>query len=197
MFYFLIFTVLAYLAGSINISILVAKLSGFGNLRKKGSGNPGASNVYRVMGKWWALVVLLLDVGRGFLVAFLAARLLDAPWQMVVACLAVVAGNLYPIFHKFRGGKGVATALGTYLAISPLATLVFVLTWLAMLAWLGRASVGSFSAMVAYPLVLYIIKADFWMITYATIMLLVILYTHRANVVRILKGQEPKISKKQ
>jgi glycerol-3-phosphate acyltransferase PlsY len=132
---FILLLVLAYLAGSINFSILLFRLTGREDPRQHGSGNPGATNVYRQAGAVWAAVVLLLDMGRAIAVAVLAQRLLN-DWQVPWVGLGLILGNRFPCFHGFKGGKGVANYLGFTLAILPIWALLAVLAWgAAYLAW--------------------------------------------------------------
>jgi len=132
---FILFLVLAYLAGSLNFSILLFRLTGREDPRQHGSGNPGATNVYRQAGAVWAAVVLLLDMGRAIVVAVLAQHLLNG-WQVPWVGFCLIFGNRFPCFHGFKGGKGVANYLGFTLAILPIWAVLAVLTWgAAYLAW--------------------------------------------------------------
>jgi acyl phosphate:glycerol-3-phosphate acyltransferase len=108
----------AYLAGSINFSILLFRICGKKDPRSGGSGNPGATNVFRQAGPLWALAILILDVGRGALAAWISAALLPMPLVAWVG-LALILGNCYPCFHRFRGGKGVANFLGFSIVLAP------------------------------------------------------------------------------
>lgn len=138
-----LFFILAYLAGSVNFSILLFKLMGKDDPRDSYSGNAGTTNVYRQAGLVWAAVVLLLDIGRAVLTAFLAGRLLTEgmiPW----ACLFLVAGNRYPLFHGFRGGKGVANYLGFTFFISPWAGAVSCAAWVLVYAAARVPFIASF-----------------------------------------------------
>ncbi|MGA6925026.1 MAG: glycerol-3-phosphate acyltransferase [Desulfosarcina sp.] len=132
---FIAATVSAYLAGSLNFAILVFRFNGRDDPRLRGSGNPGASNVYRQAGKGWALVVLMLDVGRAVVVARFAVWLLplqQVPW----IGLALIAGNRFPCFHGFKGGKGVANYLGFSAVLAPAWTALGLLAWgLVFLVW--------------------------------------------------------------
>ncbi len=118
----------AYMAGSINFSILVFRLTGRQDPRHYGSGNPGATNVYRQAGIGWAAAVLLLDVGRAVLVA-LAAEALVLSWQVPWVGLGLILGNRFPCFHRFQGGKGVANYLGFTAVIAPVWTALGLLAW--------------------------------------------------------------------
>ena len=132
---FAILLATAYIAGSINFSILVFRLTGRGDPRQRGSGNPGATNVYRQAGLGWATVVLFLDMGRAVAVALLAQGL-AAAWQAPWVGLALIVGNRFPCLHDFRGGKGVANYLGFSLVVVPVWAVAGALAWsLAHLVW--------------------------------------------------------------
>lgn len=135
--------VAAYLAGSINFAILVSSLTKNEDLRKKHSGNPGVVNVYRVMGPGYAVVVLLLDVGRAAAVGLAALHFLE-PHMAPVAGLALVIGNQFPVFHGFRGGKGVAAYLGFSTASAPAAAAVSAVTWVVVFALVRIPYIASF-----------------------------------------------------
>ncbi|WP_319407640.1 glycerol-3-phosphate acyltransferase [uncultured Desulfosarcina sp.] len=132
---FVLLLVAAYVAGSINFSILAFRLAGRGDPRHHGSGNPGATNVYRQAGIGWAAAVLLLDMGRAVLVA-LAAEALTPFWQVPWVGLGLVAGNRFPCFHGFKGGKGVANYLGFTAVVAPAWAALGTLAWGAVhLVW--------------------------------------------------------------
>ena len=132
---FAILLAIAYIAGSINFSILVFRLTGRDDPRQHGSGNPGATNVFRQAGIGWAALVLLLDMGRAVLVA-LAAQGLAAAWQVPWVGFGLILGNRFPCLHSFRGGKGVANYLGFSLVIVPVWAAAGALAWgLAHLVW--------------------------------------------------------------
>ena len=185
--------VAAYLLGSVNTSILVSRLAGRGDVRRAGSGNPGATNTLRLLGRGWALAVLAIDAGRGAGVFLLAAWLLDGPWQPYAVAFGVVLGNLLPVFHRFRGGKGVATTLGLYLAIAPAAAGLGLAVWLAVVALTRYASLGSLCLVVAYPGWLALLDRGWGAIGLGLVMIAVVAATHRANIGRLLAGEEHKV----
>lgn len=134
----------AYLAGSVNFSILLFKILGKGDPRSQFSGNPGATNVYRQAGKIWAAVVLLLDMGRAIMIAVLAVRLLPAN-VVTLPGLALIIGNRFPCFHGFQGGKGVANYLGFTVLLAPVATAVSALAWLFTFLLFRKPFLASFA----------------------------------------------------
>jgi glycerol-3-phosphate acyltransferase PlsY len=188
----LIAVVAAYLVGSLSSAILLCKLAGLPDPRTQGSGNPGATNVLRFGGKKLAATVLIIDVVKGLLPVVIARYLdLDTTWLAAVAFAAFV-GHLYPLFFGFKGGKGVATALGGFLALSPALAGIILLSWL-LVFLLSRIS--SLSAIIASSLApLYSI----WLIESITarwiilVMAIMLVLRHRGNIQRLLAGEETK-----
>lgn len=186
---------IAYLLGSIPFGLLLTRLAGLGDIRATGSGNIGATNVMR-RNKWLGIVTLLLDGGKGFLAVWLAQQ-----WQesIYLAGAAAVLGHVFPVWLKFKGGKGVATALGVIFALQPIIGLVFCGFWLVMLLVKGYVSAASIGAMwfigaVAPAITTYEkLFSQFWF--YLPLALL-ITWTHRANIVRLKAGTEPKFGRK-
>ncbi|WP_323784796.1 glycerol-3-phosphate 1-O-acyltransferase PlsY [Thalassovita sp.] len=190
----LLWALIGYGLGSIPFGLLMARLMGLGNLRQIGSGNIGATNVLRTGNKRAAFLTLLLDGGKGA-AAVLLARALAAEDAAQLAGLAAFIGHCFPVWLGFRGGKGVATFLGLLLALAWPVGLACCATW-AVTALVTRTS--SFAALVAAAL------STIWMLGlgYGTIMVLgaaltlLIMWTHRANIVRLRAGTEPKIGQK-
>ena len=172
----------AYLAGSINFSILVFKLTKRGDPRNSFSGNPGMTNVYRQGGFVMAAVVLLLDVGRSLSMAVLAAALLSQNWLPWIG-FGLIVGNRYPCFHGFRGGKGVANYLGFTLYIAPFAVLVSALAWLLCFACFRIPFIGSF-VMVLILAGATMAKCGYpcWCWAGVVLTVLFIFYGHRQNI---------------
>lgn len=186
----------AYLLGSVNTSVLAARLAGKGDIRQVGSGNPGATNTLRLLGKTWAVGVLLVDAGRGAGVLLLAGWLVPGPWQPYAAAFGVVLGNLFPIFHGFRGGKGVATTLGLYLALSPAAAGLGLAVFAAVALATRYASLASLCMVVSYPGWLTLLGAPWGAIGLGCVMIGVVAFTHRANIARLVRGQEHRFGQK-
>ncbi|OAI45367.1 glycerol-3-phosphate acyltransferase [Rhizomicrobium sp. SCGC AG-212-E05] len=185
---------LGYLLGSFPSGLFFGWLSGAGDVRKVGSGNIGATNVLRTGKKWAAAATLFCDAAKGG-AAVLLARMLLPPGAEIVAGLAAVVGHLFPVWLKFVGGKGVATALGVFLALYWPAGLLVAATWLgAALLW----RISSLSALIAFALA----PAYFLLLqqhAYAALALLlsaVITFKHRDNIRRLLRGEEPRIGAK-
>jgi glycerol-3-phosphate acyltransferase PlsY len=187
----------AYAIGSINTSILAGRLAGKGDVRQVGSGNPGATNTLRLLGKGWAVVVLLVDAGRGAGVYLLAACLLPGVWQPFVVTFGVVLGNLFPVFHGFKGGKGVATSLGLYLAISPSAAGLGIAVFGSVALITRYASLASLLLVLSYPGWLALLGYGWGPIGFGLGMLPVVAFSHRANIGRLLRGEEHRFGQKE
>lgn len=186
--------VAAYLLGSIPFGIVIARAFGLGNLRQIGSGNIGATNVLRTGNKLAALLTLLLDAGKGG-VAVLIARAAFAEDAAQLAGLAAFLGHLFPVWLGFRGGKGVATFLGTLLALNFLAGLAACATWLMVAFALRYSSLAALVAAAAAPLWAWALGAgDLTALTLALAALIFI--RHHENIRRLLAGTEPRIGQK-
>lgn len=182
----------AYLAASVNFSIAASRVLGKGDLRSTGSGNPGATNLSRVAGKPAAAVVLLLDVGRAVGVV-LAARLLVGDRVASIVAVPFLLGNLFPVFHRFRGGKGVAAAAGLMLAVSPVVMLCGGGVFLIALGIGRRVSAGSVLMLFSYPLWAWFFDRDVMEIGVCAAMATAVALTHRSNIARLFRGEEPPI----
>jgi len=190
----------AYLLGSIPFGLLTAKLFGAGDVRREGSGNIGATNVARVAGPAAGIVTLLLDAAKGTFAVLLASRLSEqSSMWMMIAGLCALAGHCFPIWLGFRGGKGVATAAGVFLALCPPAVLGAVILFLLVVMFWRFVSLGSISAAAAMPLLVYFFWAPHhappYIVTFGSLgAAILIVYKHDANIRRMLQGDEPKFS---
>jgi glycerol-3-phosphate acyltransferase PlsY len=190
----------AYLLGSIPFGLLFTRLFGGGDVRKSGSGNIGATNVARVVGPLPALLTLFFDIAKGAVPVWLAARVTgaSATW-MTVAALAALLGHCFPIWLKFRGGKGVATAAGAFLVLCPPALLGSIILFLVVLYFWRYVSLASISASAAMPLLIYLFWAPHHapplMVTFGALAAAaIIVYKHDANIQRLVQGQESKFA---
>ena len=183
--------VLAYLLGSIPFGLLLTRLSGLGDIREIGSGNIGATNVLRTGSKSLAALTVLLDGGKGAVAILIAARL--GPDMMVFAAVGVVSGHLFPVWLKFRGGKGVATSFGVLLAASWPVGLLAGLTWLAVAVLFRYSSLSALLAAAATPLYAWWLTDPQRTEVFAALALIVWI-RHWDNIRRLLKGEEPRIS---
>lgn len=188
----LILLALAYLIGSLSSAIILCKMAGLPDPRSQGSGNPGATNVLRFGGKKLAATVLFIDVLKGVLPVLLASLLgLNEAWLAMVA-FAAFLGHLYPVFFEFKGGKGVATALGGFLALSPVMALVILATWGAVFTVSRISSLSALTAASLAPVYsLYFISMTEarWVVL---VMAAMLVFRHKSNIQRLLSGEETK-----
>ena len=184
---------LGYLLGSIPFGVLLTRAAGVGDLRQIGSGNIGATNVLRTGRKGLAAATLLLDMAKGAVAVLLAAAFL--PGMAALAATAAFIGHCYPVWLKFRGGKGVATLMGVVLALYWPSGLVYAAVWLGLLATVRISSVSGMAAAISAP----VSAAFFGRIDLVLMLLalaLIVLWKHRENIDRLLSGAEPRVGSK-
>jgi glycerol-3-phosphate acyltransferase PlsY len=181
-----------YLLGSIPFGLLLARLGGKGDIRAIGSGNIGATNVLRTGSKWLAAATLLLDAAKGAAAVLLAQRFWPDGVQFAAA--GAMIGHLYPVWLRFRGGKGSATLLGVLIPLLPIAAAVYALVWLGLLLTTRLASVASMVAAASAPLGAAVLDEDALFPLLLGFALLVI-WKHRTNLQRLLAGTEPRVGK--
>jgi glycerol-3-phosphate acyltransferase PlsY len=188
--------VIAYLLGSISFGLVLARLRRV-DLRSVGSGNIGATNAARAMGKGWGALVLLLDAAKAAVPLWLAGSYFAGDphreWIRVGMATAAFLGHLFPIFARFRGGKGVATAFGAFLALEPKAAGLGLVTYAVAYGVSRISSVGSLCAVFSFPAWLYLFGARRDSYALAGILLLGIVAKHHANISRLWQGQEKKL----
>jgi glycerol-3-phosphate acyltransferase PlsY len=197
--------VFAYLLGSIPTSVWAGKLFHGLDVREHGSGNAGATNVIRVLGWKTGVPVLLIDVAKGWCAASLPVFLNTAPEGsalltnlQIVAGVASITGHVYPVFAGFRGGKGVSTVFGTLLAVHPLLTLTSIGVFLTVFLITGIVSVASMAAGIAFPVMLFTLFETPSVVfkVFSVIVAAGLIFTHRNNIKRLLKGEEKKLFRK-
>lgn len=204
MIIYIMMAIIAYCIGSVNFSIIISKkMAGF-DVREKGSGNAGTTNMLRSVGKKAAIITLVCDILKGILAvgfAILVGNIvkdLNNPLLVQIAAIAVIIGHIFPVFYGFKGGKGVATSLGILLIINwqiGLICLVFALT---LMALTKMVSLGSIAAAILYPVLTlfihnnYIVEGSYFI--FGIMIALIVLYTHRTNIERLLNGTENKLS---
>ncbi len=193
----LAFVVCAYLIGSVPFAILMSKAFGLADPRSYGSGNPGATNVLRTGKKAAAALTLLGDAAKGWLAVFLAIRFAphDGQGLLLVAlvAIAVFLGHVFPIFLKFKGGKGVATALGVLLALSAWMGLFVLVVWLVMAVAFRYSSLASLVAAIAAPIFAMLIHLRPELVMATAIMSLLLIWRHKRNIQNLMTGKESKI----
>jgi glycerol-3-phosphate acyltransferase PlsY len=190
------YVLLAYLLGSIPFGYVVARYLYGMDIRAVGSGNIGATNVYRNLGWSAAVMTVVGDLGKGILPVALARWAnIEPQWPAVVG-LAAVVGHCFPLFLRFRGGKGVTTTLAILLTLSPQAFLVFIIIWLVVLLLQGRMSLASLSAAATAPLFSRLVQPNEpGMLTFSWVAAVIIFIRHHENVDRLLAGSEKQIFK--
>jgi acyl phosphate:glycerol-3-phosphate acyltransferase len=197
----LIKAVLSYLVGSVVGSLLIARLTGGVDIRRLGSGNAGATNALRTLGFKIAFPVLVIDLAKGWIATgFLAPWPMPpviAPelpgwheWCAPVCGIAVMLGHVYPLWHAFRGGKGVATLVGAVLGISVGLLLIMVLTWLLAVILFGYVSLASILGAVALAVAAALRNSGLPVVIFGIVAALLIVFTHRSNIARIRAGTE-------
>lgn len=182
----------AYFLGAIPTSYLVGRWFGGIDLRQHGSKNLGATNLYRTLGWRYAVPAGAFDVAKGAIpVVTFAPRAGDAPWIPIALGVAAVVGHVFSVFVRFRGGKGVATAAGAVLGLAPLPLAVSALVWVTLVRATGYVSLASMSGAAAFPVAVWWLQPDDHYVLAAGILLAAfIVFTHRANVRRLLEGRE-------
>lgn len=202
--YIIAIGLISYLIGSINSSILISKAVTGKDIRKSGSGNAGATNMLRTMGKKYASITLIIDILKG-VVALIIARLMQGlgvePWAEYIAGVCVVLGHNFPVFFGFKGGKGVATSLGVVMMLDWKIGLAVLIIALAVMATTRYVSLGSIIAAVTFivlQIAVMLISGNFNLVSFVCVMILGILLIvrHSANIVRLLNHTENKLGQK-
>ncbi len=184
---------LAYLVGAVPFGLLLARRAGV-DVRAAGSGNIGAANVARTVGKASGLATLALDAAKGALPVLLAGPGLGGPVELQVAAgAAAVLGHVFPVYLRFRGGKGVATAAGVFVAASPVVTALALAAFVAAFAVTRRVSVGSILAALALALAAAVVDRRAPLVALAAAVALLVIVRHRANLGRLRRGEEPRL----
>ncbi len=189
----ILFPIASYLVGAIPFGLLVGRMAGV-DVRSAGSGNIGATNVSRLLGKKLGLITLFLDCMKGFLPIYLSSLLLqdsgDKSIYIMASGVMAVVGHMFPVYLGFRGGKGVATALGVFLFLSPPAIGISLVVFIAAVAGTGFVSAGSLLASGLFPLWLLLLGQPVNMIITAVIIGSLIWVKHHENIVRLIQGKE-------
>ena len=198
----------SYLLGSIPFGYLAGLLAGI-DIRKVGSGNVGATNVVRVLGKKYGYPVFALDVFKGFgpvKISMLMAPGLPQQWNSpeifgIIAAISSVLGHLYPPWLKFKGGKGVATSAGALLALTPIATLIGVAVWIIVFWLTGYVSLASMTAAILLPIVIFVLRSQDPnkgkpLVCSAVCVAAIVIWRHRSNLSRLIRGTEPRFIRK-
>jgi len=196
----IIYIIAAYLMGSVSFAVIASKLFNLPDPRTYGSGNPGATNVLRTGKKGAAVFTLFGDAAKGWLAVWLAIKFCptDVMYTMLAAsvALAVFLGHLYPIFLKFKGGKGVATALGVLLALNVWVGVGALVTWIFMAVVFRYSSLAALAASIAAPIYMYLLSAHQEWVLASGILSLLLIWRHRSNIQNLLAGTETRLGSK-
>lgn len=202
----LVVSVVSYLAGAVPYSYLAGKLFAGIDLRDHGSGNLGASNTFRLLGARVALGVLIFDIAKGFLPVFFAPvytpmGALPDHWLMLVAAFCAPLGHMFSIFVGFKGGKGIATTAGAFLALTPIVLLVTFAIFAIVFATKRIVSLGSIVGAIALPIVVFVldktgVSPSHWSLQAVSIAItIVVLVKHKSNMKRLIAGEEPSLQR--
>lgn len=183
---------LSYFLGSIPTGYLLGRYSGV-DIRKVGSGNIGATNVARAVGKARGVLTLLADAAKGWVPVYAAVQLGLGEVAVAIVGAATFLGHLFPIFLRFRGGKGVATAMGVLLALVPMATLISIAVFAFVLLASRRVSVGSIAAALAAPIAAWLFHPPAAYTALTVFLAVMVIFRHRSNIQRLLAGTEPRL----
>ncbi len=188
---FIFVLIIIYLIAAIPTGVILSRLMGSEDVRQKGSGNIGATNVYRVVGKLAGILTLVGDTMKGFL-PLLAYKswLAPTPTQLGIACAIAIIGHCYPVYLKFRGGKGVATALGIFLVLSPAAVLGALIVFLLAVGITRYISLGSVLAAMSAPLLILMLNQPQPIFVATLFIAALVIWRHRSNIRRLLDGTE-------
>ncbi len=196
----ILWCLLAYLLGTIPFGLLIGQFIKKVDIREHGSKNIGATNVFRVVGKTWGILALFLDALKGWLACRLPNLISGQPFsveQELILAVSAIIGHTFPVWLKFKGGKGVATSLGVFLAVAWLPTLSAFIFWIVIFSIFRIISVASLAAALLYPFAVYFFnhqEADFaWLFVLSVVLAVFMFYTHRANIGRIIRGEEKKL----
>jgi glycerol-3-phosphate acyltransferase PlsY len=183
----------AYLLGSVSTAVIVSRLAGLPDPREQGSKNPGATNALRLGGKKAAIITLLGDAAKGLIPVLLVREMGGAPGLIAGAGLAAFVGHLFPVFFRFKGGKGVATALGVLLGYSWVLGLAAAATWLVMAALSRISSLSALVASALAPAYAWLLLRSPELTVAVAVMSLLLIFRHKENIVRLMNGEEGRI----
>lgn len=190
--YSAVLIVLSYLLGSVPVGLIVARLMGGVDPRKSGSGNIGATNINRTLGKGAGIATLIGDMCKGAAPTYYAIYYIGGPDIISLVALAAILGHLFPVYLGFKGGKGVATALGVLIVVSPLSALICAVVFGVIVFFTRYISLGSMYAAVTMPLALALVPGSLWFVPVSVVITMLIVYKHKENIKRIKEGKESK-----
>lgn len=193
--------IIAYLLGNFQTSYLLGKFFMKSDIREFGSGNAGTTNALRVYGKKFAVATLFLDILKGS-IAVIVGKYFLGETGALLAGISVVCGHDWPVFLKFKGGKGIATTIGVGIAISPLIAIICVITGVLIIIKSRIVSLGTLSAIVLWPIISFIsmvlnyYEMDYRFLSFTLVLALIAIYKHKTNIKRLIRGEESRLGKK-
>lgn len=183
--------VAAYLLGSIPFALIAGRLNGV-DLRTVGSGNLGATNVFRTLGRSWGIAVMILDIAKGAAAVLLAEALTSNPWPLAAGALAIL-GHVFPVWTRFKGGKGVAVGAGALIGLVPAASGIILVIWVLLVVTTRYVSVASIVAALAAAPLAWAFGAPWSYVAFIALAALFVILKHRENIVRLFRGTENRI----
>lgn len=186
------YIIFAYLFGSIPFAFIIGKIFGKVDIRKVGSGNPGATNVFRTVGKTAGIFTFIADGLKGFIPVYFAIMVNSSFSYSLAVAAAAILGHMFTVFLKFKGGKGVATGCGAFLALMPLPTVIAFVVFAVIFILSGYVALGSICAALALPLAAYFSGYGMEVIVFSFAAAMLIIYKHRTNIKRLRQGTENK-----
>jgi acyl phosphate:glycerol-3-phosphate acyltransferase len=186
----------SYLLGSISFGYIITKKIKGVDIRKLGSGNTGATNISRVVGTKYAVLVLILDALKGLAAILLSSYLSGEMWVILLCGLTVIAGHNWPVFFAFKGGRGAATTLGVFLGLAPIATVIVFAIFILVIMITRYVSLGTIVAAIAIPVSMFILKYDTGYIIFGLAVCFILIWKHIPNIKRLMKGKESKWGEK-
>jgi glycerol-3-phosphate acyltransferase PlsY len=183
--------IVAYLLGSIPFAYLAGRTRGI-DIRTVGSKNVGASNVFRELGKGIGIAVMALDIAKGLVAVLIADALTSSPWPLIAAAAAIL-GHVFPVWLRFKGGKGVAVAGGAVIGLAPLPALIVLVLWIVIVATTRYVSVGSIVGAAVFPFLVFAFGAPWPTVVFAFLAAVMVILRHRTNIRRLAHGQEHRL----
>lgn len=190
----ILYVLAAYLCGAIPFAYIFSKLFAGVDIRTVGSGNPGATNVFRAVGKKAGIITFIFDALKGFLPVFFAACIDPSFYYALIIAFAAMLGHMFTVFLRFKGGKGIATGLGIFLALIPVPALIALAVFIIVLLLTGYVAVASILATIAIPVIALILNYSWEAIIFSLIMAIIVIYKHRSNIKRLINGTEHKFN---
>jgi glycerol-3-phosphate acyltransferase PlsY len=188
-----VLVLLGYLLGGIPFGVVISKAMGLPDPRTVGSKNVGFTNVLRVSGKKAGILTLIGDMGKGWVMGYVATQIYQTEWAVLLVAISPFIGHLYSPFLKFTGGKGVATALGSVLGVAPVIGLVLLLAWIGAVAVWRYSSGGALTAFLLFPVIALLVRPTSGFIIFSLVISGLIVVKHKGNIERLWKGTESKI----